>query len=152
MGCHFLLQGIFPTQGLNPHLWHPLHWPAYSLQPSYQWSPQTRTEQWFSFVKFMSSCCSVAELCPTLCDPMDCSMPSFPVPHHLLEFAQVHVHWIGDAIQLFHPLSPSSPSAFNSYQHQGLFQWVGSLHQVAKVLEHQLHHQSFQRIFRVDFL
>ena len=63
---------------------------------------------------------SVAQLCPPLCDPMDCSMPGFPVPHHLPEFAQVHVLWVGDAIQLFHPLSPSSPSAFNVSQHQGL--------------------------------
>ena len=66
---------------------------------------------------------------------MDCSTPGLPVPHHLLEFAQVHVHCIGDAIQLSHPLVPSSPSAFNLSQHQGLFQW--SLQQVTKVLELQ---------------
>jgi len=78
-------------------------------------------------------CCrSVAKSCLTLCYPLDWSMPGFPVPHHLLEFAQVHVYWIGDAIQLSHPLSPSFPSAFNLSQHQGLFQWVGSSHQVAK--------------------
>ena len=63
---------------------------------------------------------------------MECSTPGFPVPHHLLEFAQVHIHWIGDTIQPSHPLLPSSPSAFNLSQHQGLFQWAGSSHQVAK--------------------
>ena len=69
-------------------------------------------------------CCSVAQSCPTLCDPMDCSTPGFPVLHHLLKLAQTHVHWVGDAIQPSHPLfSPSSP-AFNLSQHQGLFQWV----------------------------
>ena len=70
----------------------------------------------------LPSCsCSVAKLCPTLCDPMDYSTPGFPVSRHLLEFAQVHVHWIGDAIQPSHLLSPSSPSAFNFSQHQDLF-------------------------------
>ena len=88
--------------------------------------------------------------CPTLCDPMDCSTAGFPVPHHLSEPAQTHVHWVGDAIQPSHPLSSASPPALNLSQHQGLFQWVGSSHQVAKVLELQL--QSFQGIFRVDFL
>ena len=60
----------------------------------------------------------------TFCDPMDCSTPGFSVPHHLLEFAQIHVLWIRDAIQPSHPVSPSFPSAFNLSQHQGLFQWV----------------------------
>ena len=81
--------------------------------------------------------CSVTNLCPTLCDPMDGSMSGLPIPHHLPEFAQVYVHWIGDAIQPSHPLSPSS--AFSLSLHQGLFQWVGSLYQLAKVLE--LQHQ-----------
>ena len=66
-------------------------------------------------------CCSVAQLCLTICDSMGCRMPGLPVPHHLLEFAQVHVHWIGDSIQPSYPLSPSSP-ALNLSQHQGLFQ------------------------------
>ena len=73
--------------------------------------------------------------CLTLCDPMDCSMPGLPVPHHLPEFTQVHIHCIGDAIQPSHPLLPSSPPALNLSQHQGLFWWVSSSHQVAKVLE-----------------
>ena len=96
-------------------------------------------------------CCSVAELCLTLSDPMDCSMPGFPVLHYLPEFAQTHVHWVSDAIQPSHPLSSPSP-AFSLSQHQGLFQWVSFSHQVAKGLELQLQHQSFQWIFRTDFL
>ena len=101
---------------------------------------------------FKHYCCLVTRLCPTLCDPTDCSTPGFPVLHHLLEFAEIHVHWIGDAIQPSHPLSPPSPPTFNLSQHQGLFQWVCSSHQMAKVLEFQLQHQSFQWIFRTDFL
>ena len=77
-----------------------------------------------------------------LYNPMDCSMPGFPILHHLLEFAQTHVHWVGNAIQPSRPLPSPSPPAFNLSQHQGLFKWVSSLHQVAKVLE--LQHQSFQ--------
>ena len=73
-----------------------------------------------------------------------------PCSSLLLEFVQTHVHWVGDAIQPSHPLSSPSPPALNLSQHQGLFQWVGSLHQVAKLLE--LQHQSFQWIFRTDFL
>ena len=78
---------------------------------------------------------SAAQSCPTLWHPMDCSTPGLPVYHQLLEFTQTHVHWVGDAIQPSHPLSSPSPPAFNPSQHQGLFQWVSSLHQVAKVLE-----------------
>ena len=96
-------------------------------------------------------CCSVAQLCLTLCNPTDCSMPCFPVLHHLLELAQNH-HWVGDAIQTSHPLLLPSPPTFNLSQHQGLFQWVGSSHQVAKVLELQLQHQSFQWTVRTNFL
>ena len=91
-------------------------------------------------------CCyrSVGKSCPAFCDPMDCSTPGFPVLHYLLEFAQTHVHWIRDAIQPSHPLSPPFPLVLNLSQHQGLFQRVGSSHQVAKVLELQHEHQSFQ--------
>ena len=84
-------------------------------------------------------------------DPMDCSTPRFPVYHKSLELAQTHVHHISDAFQASHPLS-SPPLAFNLPHHQGLLQWVSSLHQVAKVLEFQLQYQSFQWIFRTDFL
>ena len=84
-----------------------------------------------------------SQLCMTLWKPMDCSTPGFPVHHQLPELAQTHVHWVGEAIQPSHPLSSPSPLAFNLSQHQGLFQWVSSSHQVAKVLEFQLQHQSF---------
>ena len=95
---------------------------------------------------------SVAQSCPTLCDPMDCSMPGLPVHHQLPEFTQTRVCWVSDAIQPSHPLlSPPLPT-FNLSQHQGLFKWVGSLHQVAKVLEFQLQHQSFQWTLRTDLL
>ena len=97
-------------------------------------------------------CCSVTKSCQTLSNPMDHSILNSSVLHCLPEFAQTHVRWVGDAIQPSHPLLPPSPPTFNLSQHQGLFQWVGSLHQVAKVLELQLQHQSFQWIFRVDFL
>ena len=86
------------------------------------------------------------------CDPVECSMPGFPVHHLFPELDQTHVHRVGDVIQPSHPLLPPSPPAFNLSQHQGLFQWVSSLHQVAKLLELQLLQQSFQWIFRVDFL
>ena len=88
---------------------------------------------------------------PTLCDRMDCSTSGLPVLHQLPEFAQTHVHWVSDAIQPSHPVSPPSPPALNIPQHQGLFHWVSSSHQVAKILELQLQHQSFQWIFRADF-
>ena len=86
-----------------------------------------------------------------LCNPIDCSLPGFPVHHQLPELAQTHVHWVGDAIQPSHPLSYPSLPTFNLSQHQGLFQWVSSLLQVAKVLEFQLQHQSLQWTFRTDF-
>ena len=91
---------------------------------------------------------SVAQSCLTLCDPMDCSTPGLPVHHQLPEFTQTHVLGVGDAIQPSHRLSSPSPPAFNLSQHQGLFQWVGSSHQVAKGLEFPLQHQSLQWTFR----
>ena len=81
--------------------------------------------------------------CLTLCNHMNCSTPGFPVLHYLPEFIQTHVHWVSDAIQPSHPLLPPSPPSLNLSQHQGLFQWISSSHQVAKVLELQLQHQSF---------
>ena len=81
---------------------------------------------------------SVTQLCLTLCDPMNCSMPGLPVHHQFLEFTQTHVHQVGDAIQPSHPLSSPFPPAPNPSQHQSLFQWVNSSHEVAKVLEFQL--------------
>ena len=111
-------------------------------------SPDYLSKCWKYVIQFSS----VAQLCPTLCKLMDCSMPGFLVHHQLPELAQIHVHQVGDAIQPSHPLSSPSHPAFNLSQHQGLFQWVSSLHQVAIVLEFQLQHQSFQWIFRTDFL
>ena len=83
---------------------------------------------------------------------MDCSTQGFPVHHQLWEFAQTLVYWVSDAIQPSHPLLSPSPPAFNLSHHQGLFQWICSSHQVAKVLEFQLQHQSFQWTPRTDLL
>ena len=83
-----------------------------------------------------------------LCDPMDCGIPGLPTLHHLLEFAQVQVHCISDAMQSSNPLTTSSPSALSLFQNQGLFQWVSSLNHKTKILE--LQHQSLQGVFRVD--
>ena len=81
---------------------------------------------------------SIAQLCPTLCDPMNHSTPGLPVHHHLPQFTQTHVHWVSDAIQPFHPRLSPSPPAPNPSQHQIFFQWVSSSHEVAEVLEFQL--------------
>ena len=109
------------------------------------------------WIFFFFQLSSVAQSGPTLCDPMDCSMPGFPVHHQLPELAQTHVHLVGDAIQPSHPRSSPSPPAFNPSQHQDLFQWVSYSHQVAKVLEFQLQHQSVNEYlglisFRMDWL
>ena len=100
------------------------------------------------------SCCSVTKSCPTLCNPMNCSMPGFPVLYYLMEFAQTLAHWVTDAIQPSQSLLPPSPLALNLSPHQGLFQWVGSSHQVAKELE--LQHSSSNEYsalisFRIDW-
>ena len=90
------------------------------------------------FSSFQFSCSVVSDSLP----PMNCSTPSLPIHHQLPESTQTHVHWVGDAIQPSHPLSSPSPPAFNLSQHQGLFKWVSSSHQVAKALEFQLQHQT----------
>ena len=95
---------------------------------------------------------SVAQSCLTLCDPMNRSTPGLPVHHKLPEFTQTQVHRVGYAIQPSHPLSSTSPPAHNPSQHLGLFQWVNSSHEVARVLEFQLQHQSFQWTPRTDLL
>ena len=95
---------------------------------------------------------SVTQLFSTLCNPRDCSTPSFPVHHQLPGLTETHVHWVSDAIQPSHPLPPPSPPTFNLSQYQGLLHWASSSHQVAKVSEFRLQHQSFQQIFRTDFL
>ena len=144
-GLPFPLQGIFQIQGLNLNL---LPWQSGSLPLSHQrismnkciseiqvdfpsiisphliCSFEAPKELWLCKHQFSS----VAQSCPTLCDPMDCSTPGFPVHHQLLEFTQTQVLWVGDAIQTSHPLSSPSSPAFNLSQHQGLFQWVCSSH------------------------
>ena len=103
----------------------------------------------FSFIFYFTS---VTQSCLTLCDPMNRSKPGLPVHHQLPEFTQTHVHWVSDAIQPSHPLLSPSPPAFSLSQHQGLFKWVNSSHQVAKILEFQHQHQSFQWTPRTGFL
>ena len=120
------------------------------LGPASGWAAWSKWNSWatcllwglpvYRYVQFSS----VAQSCPTLSNPMDCSMSGFPVHHQPPELAQTHVHWVSNAIQPSHPLSSPSPPAINLSQHQGLFKWVSSSHQVAKVLELQLQHQSFQ--------
>ena len=129
MGSLYLLQGIFPTQEFEA--WTPA-WQADFYQLSYQGSPPYGSVQSVHFLSHV--------------------LLGFPVHHQLPELTQTHVHWVGKAIQPSHLLSSPSSPILNLSQHQGLFQWVSSLHQVAKVLEPQLQHQSFQRIFRADFL
>ena len=96
--------------------------------------PVLKQETLFYYLQFSA----VAQSCPTLCDPMKCSMPGLPVHHQLPEFTQTHVHQVGDAIQPSIPLLSPSPPVPNPSQHQSLFQWVNSSHEVAKVLEFQL--------------
>ena len=105
----------------------------------------------FKDISKMKICCSVTQSCPTLCNPMDCGTPDFPVLHYLPEFAQTHAHWVSDVIKISQPLPPHSPLALNLSQYQSLFQWVDSLDQVAKISELQLYHQSFQWISSVQF-
>ena len=125
--------------------------------------PESRTQKTLSSPQILkqrerikkletASVSSVTRLCLTPCNPMDYSMPGFPVHHQLPELTQIHVHQVSDAIRPSRPLSSPSPSAFNLSQHQGLFQWGSSSHQVVKVLEFQFQLQSFQWIFRTDFL
>ena len=102
------------------------------IKANWKWSKRRWQERTSTFSVQFSS---VAQLCPALCNPMNHSMPGLPVHHQLLEFTQTHVHWAGDAIQPSHPLSSPSPPATNPSQHQGLFQWVDTSHEVAKVLE-----------------
>ena len=107
-----------------------------------------------SLISFISSVqfSPVTQSCLILCDPMDCSMLGLPVHLQCLELTQTHFHWVSDAIQPSHPLLSRSLPAFNLSWHQGLFQWFSSLHHVAKGLEFQLQHQSFQWTPRTDFL
>ena len=128
------------------------------LDATYDWYPMIFFFAWFTSLSMISrfthvtvQFSSVAQSCPTLCDPMDCSMAGLPVHHQLPELTQTHVHQVRDAIQPSHPLLSPCPRAFNLSQHQSLLKWVSSSHQVAKLLEFQLQHQSFQWIFSTDF-
>ena len=132
---------LVPLFFLNPA------WTSGSSRFMYCWSPAWRILS-INLLKWKVKM-KVTQSCLTLCDPMNCSTPGLPVYHQLPEFTQTHVHWVNDAIQPSHPLSSPSPPAINLSQHRGLFQWVRSSHQVAKVLEFQP--QSFQWIFRTDF-
>ena len=107
---------------------------------------------WSIFPSVYYCCFSVTKSCLTLCDAMDCSMPGFPVPHYLPRLAQTHVHWVNNAIQSSHPLLPPSPPALNLSQHQGLFQWISSLHQVAKLQSIRASASVLPWIFKIDFL
>ena len=118
--------------------WHPIMWAGYD--------GSLHSLEEYSLLLFSRSVMS-SSLWPHVLQHA-----GFSVLHHLVEFVQTDVHWVSDAIQPSHLLSSPSPPAFNLSQHQDLFQWVRILHQVAKVLELQLQHQSFQWIFRVDFL
>ena len=139
VGIHYLLQGIFPTQGLDPGLLH-CRWSLYQL--SHKESPR--------ILELVSSVSSIAQSCPTLCDPMNRSTPDTNY-----EFTQTHVHRVSDAIQPSHPLSSPSPPAPNPSQHQVLFQWVNSLHEMAKVLEFSIspsNEHPWLVSFRMDWL
>ena len=110
------------------------YFPRFSLQhPRCQWHHQPEHAP-SSSIQFSS----VAQSCPTLCNPMNCSMPGLPVYHQLPEFTQTHVPRVSDAIQPSHPLSSPFPPAPNPSQNEDLFQWVNSSHEVAKGLEFQL--------------
>ena len=178
VGYYALFQGMFPTQGLNPGLPHCrwifyrlihqgsptiLEWVAYLFSRGSSESRNLIRVSCIAGKFFVSwatreahfyigqSVSSVAQSCRTLCDP-NCRTPGFPVHHQLWEFTQTHVHRVSDAIQPSHPLLSPSPPAPNPSQHQGLFQCINYSHGVAKVLEFQLQHQSFQRTPRTDLL
>ena len=149
------VHGIFQARVLE---WGAISFSSVSSQPRDQtWVFRIagrRFMVWATPDKFILniSFSSVTQSCPTLCNPMTHSTPGLPAHHKLPEFTQTHVHWVGDTIQPSHPLSFPSPPAFNLSQYQGLFRWVSSSHQVAKVLEFQLQHQSFQWTPRTDLL
>ena len=140
---------------MNIQDWFPLGWTG--------WISLNKARHRFKFGQSKTPLTNTWQLssvtlpCPTLCDPMNCSTPGLPVHHQLLEFTQTHVHWVSDANQSSHPLSSPSPPALSFSQHQSLFKWVSSSHQVAKVLEFQLQHQSSNEhpgliSFRMDWL
>ena len=147
VSCHFLLHGIVSTQGLNLYL---PYWRQILYHLSHQGNPGKR-EIYYSVSQFNSSVVSDS-LQPHRLQHTRPPWPS-PIPGVYSNSIWVHwVHWVSNAIQSSHPLSSPSPPTFSHSQHQALFKWVSSSHEVAKVLEFQLQHQSFQWIFRTDLL
>ena len=141
------VHGIFQARVLE---WVAISFSRGSSHPrDWSWVSRTAGRQFTIWASLQFS--SVTQSCLTLCDPMNRSMPGLPVHHKLPEFTQTYAHRVGDAIQPSHPLSSPSPAP-NPSQHQGFFQWVNSSHKVAKVLEFQLQHQSFQWTPRADLL
>ena len=144
-------QSSLPSSRVSSHP----PFPSPILPP--MWGERIHIEIFRDWVLHWNKLCSVqfssvAQSCPTLCDPMNRSTPGLPVHHQLPESTQTHVHRVSDAIQPSHPLSSPSPPALNPSHHQSLFQWVNSSHEVAKVLEFQLQHHSLQRNPRADLL
>ena len=136
-------------QGCGDKNLHPLLLRIQNSVSSLENSSAVSYEVWYTLKVQFSS---VTQSCLTLWDSMDCSMPGLPVHPQLLELTQTRVHQVSDTVQPSHPLSSPSPPTINLSQHQGLFQGVSSSHQVTNVLELELQHQSFQWIFRTDFL
>ena len=147
-GIPFLLFSALSGNHLTPCLSMPQLSTCFVLLILYSKCQRLKVDKWKSSPGSKSNCYSVQWLSRVRL--FVTSMPGFPVCHQHPELAQTHVHWVGDAIQPSHSWLPPSPPAFNLSQHQGLFKWVNSSHQVAKVLEFQ--RQSFQWIFRTDFL
>ena len=152
------------SSSINYSFKYGTYWDIYIFLIQIFWIAKEKTLKWvlsvdetkyvliFCFQESRLEFSSGAQSCPTLCDPMDCSTLGLPIHHQLPESTQTHVHWVSDAIQPSHPLSSPSRPTFNLSQHQGLFKSVSPSHQVAKVLEFQLQHQSFQWTLRTDLL
>ena len=154
LACPLPFPGLWPYPGPD----HQLNLKQFTetvSQPVFMfpfWYPNFFAIHWLSSIFSSVQFSSVTQSCPTLSDHMNRSTPGLPVHYQLLEFTQTHVHRVSDAIQPSHPLSSPSPPAPNPSHHQGLFQWVNSSHEVAKVLEFQSQHQSFLWTPRTDLL
>ena len=143
--CNLVKGGVLMEGQVGKRLWKVSH--QKEKQEQSRHVRESRQGQKCETVQFSHSVSRV-----TLCNLKDCSTPGFPVYHQLPEFTETHVHWVSDAIQPSHPVSSPSPLTFNLSQHQGLFKWVSSSHQMAKVSQFQFRHQSFQLTFRTDLL